>query len=110
MSLATRMSRHGITLPADRIAEFCRRWKIRQLAVFGSYLRDDFTPESDLDFLYTFARDAAWGLEDLGPMEQDLAAVVGRSVDLVSRSSVERSSNAIRRQHILETAEPIYEE
>jgi len=108
MSLATGMRRHGITLPTEPIADFCRRWKILRLAVFGSYLRDDFNPASDIDFLYVFAPDAAWGLEDLAAMEEDLASVVGRDVDLVSRAAVERSRNPIRRQRILDAAEPIY--
>jgi predicted nucleotidyltransferase len=108
MSAPTTLTRHGITLPADRIAEFCRRWKMRELAVFGSFLRDDFDAESDLDFLYVFDRDARWGLEDLVTMEEELALIVGRGVDLVSRRAVERSPNFIRRRHILGSAELIY--
>jgi predicted nucleotidyltransferase len=108
MSTATTISRHGITLPADRIADFCHRWKIRELAVFGSFLRDDFGAGSDLDFLYDFHPGADWGFEDLDAMGQDLAAIVGRDVDLVARLAVERSKNYIRRRHILATAEPIY--
>jgi len=65
MSTTARVSRNGITLPMEQIVEFCRRWKIRQLAVFGSFLRDDFRPDSDLDFLYTFAADVHWTLFDL---------------------------------------------
>jgi len=108
MSTTTRISRHGITLPMDEIAEFCRRWKIRELAVFGSYVRDDFRPESDLDFLYTFADDVPWTLFDLVTMDQELAAIVGRPVDLVDRTSIESSENWIRRRSILGTAETIY--
>jgi predicted nucleotidyltransferase len=106
----TAISRHGITLPVSLIADFCRRWKIRDLAVFGSFLREDFGPESDLDFLYTFRDDARWTLSDLDKMEGELAAIVGRDVDLVCRSSVERSRNYIRRRHILHTMEPVYVE
>ncbi|MGC8641515.1 MAG: nucleotidyltransferase family protein [Isosphaeraceae bacterium] len=94
----------------DQIAEFCRRWKIRELAIFGSFLRDDFRPDSDLDFLYTFAVDSKWTLFDLDKMERELAAIIGRHVDLVSRSAVERSRNYIRRRHIISTAESIYVE
>ena len=108
MSTTTRISRHGITLPMVEIAEFCRRWKIRELAVFGSYVRDDFRPESDLDFLYTFAADVPWTLFDLVTMDQELAAIVGRPVDLVDRTSIESSENWIRRRAILGTAETIY--
>ena len=59
MSTKSTISRHGMTLPMDRLTEFCRRWKIQELSLFGSYLRDDFRPDSDLDFLYTFADDSA---------------------------------------------------
>jgi predicted nucleotidyltransferase len=71
MSTTTTISRNGITLPMEQIAEFCRRWKIRELAVFGSFLRDDFRPDSDLDFLYTFVDDVRWTLFDLDTMEQE---------------------------------------
>jgi uncharacterized protein len=110
MSTTAKVSRNGTTLPMEQIVEFCRRWKIRQLAVFGSFLRDDFRPDSDLDFLYTFADDVHWTLLDLVTMDQELSAIVGREVNLVSRSAVERSQNYIRRRHILSTAEPIYVE
>jgi len=51
-----------LVVPIDRIAEFCRRWKITELALFGSVLRDDFRPDSDVDVLVTFAPDAPWSL------------------------------------------------
>jgi predicted nucleotidyltransferase len=110
MSFAVRLTRHEVTLPLDGIADFCRRWRIRELAVFGSFLRDDFSADSDLDFLYVFAPDATWGLESLDAMEHDLSAIVGRSVDLVSRATVERSTNPIRKRNILENAERVYQE
>lgn len=110
MSVLTAISRHGVTLPMERIAEFCRRWRIRELEIFGSFLREDFRPDSDLDFLYTFAEGVHWTLYDLVTMDQELAAIVGREVDLVSRSAVERSQNSIRRDDILSTSEPIYAE
>ena len=96
-------------LPAQPIADFCRRWRISQLALFGSALRHDFRPESDLDILVTFATGADWGLLDHIRMEQDLAAILGRDVDLLTRRSVEQSHNWIRRQQILDTAEVVYE-
>ncbi len=51
-----------IAIPQDKIADFCRRWKITEFALFGSVLRDDFRPDSDVDVLVTFAPDARWGL------------------------------------------------
>ncbi len=108
MSTTIPISRHGFVLPMDQIAEFCRRWKVRELAVFGSFLRIDFRPDSDLDLLYTFDDDVDWTLFDLVTMGQEFAALVERPVDLVDRKSIEKSENWIRRRTILDTAEPIY--
>jgi predicted nucleotidyltransferase len=97
-----------IDLPADAIAAFCRRWQITELAIFGSALRDDFRPDSDLDFLVTFAPDAPWTLFELGAMQQELADLLGRKVDLIEKTSVERSHSRIRRRDILQHADPIF--
>jgi predicted nucleotidyltransferase len=90
------------------LAALCRRWKITELALFGSALRQDFGPASDIDLLVSFAADADWGLLDYARMEQELAALLGRRVDLVSRRAVERSANWIRRGEILATAQVVY--
>lgn len=90
-----------IGVPESVLADFCERWKITELAVFGSALRDDFGPESDIDFLVTFADDAAWSLLDYVEMEEEMAALVGRPVDVIERRAVEQSENYIRRRHIL---------
>ena len=100
--------RPSIPLDQQRIAEFCRRWKIVELDLFGSVLRADFHADSDVDVLATFSPDAAWSLLDHVQMEEELGAVFGRPVDLVSRRVIERSANWIRRQAILATAEPCY--
>src|SRR6266540_3279744 len=97
-----------IPIDRDKIAEFCRRWKITEFALFGSVLRDDFRPDSDVDVLVTFAPEAEWSLFDHMAMEEELSAAFGRKVDLVSRRAIERSANWIRRQAILESAEPFY--
>ncbi len=76
--------------------------------MFGSALRDDFGPHSDLDLLVSFAPDAAWSLLDHVAMEEELCSALKRKVDLVSRRAVEGSSNWIRRQAILESAEPYF--
>src|SRR3972149_11069929 len=99
-----------IPIPRDKIAEFCGRWKITELSLFGSVLRDDFRPDSDVDILVTFTPDAEWGLFDHVHMEDELSAMLGRKVDLVSRRAIERSANWIRRKAILRTAEPCYVE
>ena len=92
----------------QEISDFCRRWRITEFALFGSVLRDDFDAESDLDILVAFAPDADWSLLDHVQMEQELEAMLGRKVDLLSRRSVERSHNWLRRREILETAEVVY--
>jgi uncharacterized protein len=97
-----------IEVDSTRVADFCRQWRIVELSVFGSVLRDDFSPESDVDVLVTFAPDAQWSLFDHIRIEEGLSAILGRSVDLVSRRAVERSENWIRRQAILGSAEPVY--
>jgi len=97
-----------IPIPQEKIAEFCRRWKITELALFGSVLRDDFRPDSDVDVLVTFAPEAEWSLFDHVTMEEELSSILDRKVDLVSRRGIERSRNWIRRKAILEAAEPFY--
>jgi hypothetical protein len=92
----------------DRIEAFCKKWQILELALFGSALRDDFRPDSDLDFLVSFSPNAGWGLLDHAAMERELGEIVGRPVDLVSRKAVERSHNWIRRRAILESAQVLY--
>jgi predicted nucleotidyltransferase len=99
-------SRLGV--PEEAIADFCRRWKITELSVFGSALRDDFRPDSDIDLLATFAPKPGWSLFDHVHMEDELELMLGRKVDLVSRRAVEASENYIRRRHILKSVEPIY--
>lgn len=98
----------AVELPHEAIAVFCRRWKVVKLEVFGSVLRDDFGPESDIDFLVTFDRAARWSLFDLVDAEEELAAIVSRSVDLVERGPIEQSRNWMRRRMILGSAQMIY--
>lgn len=76
------MSRAAIPIPREAIAEFCRRHHIRKLSLFGSVLRDDFGPESDIDVLIEFEPGKTPSLFDLGGMQQELMAMFGRMVDL----------------------------
>lgn len=100
----------GTQIPVDRdeIAAFCRRWKITNLSFFGSVLRDDFRPDSDVDVLVSFAPDAHWSLFDMVHMQQEIQNILGRKVDLVSRRAVEASRNYIRRKAILSSTEVVY--
>lgn len=92
-------------IPHDKIVVFCRKWKVRELAVFGSVLRDDFGPESDIDFLVRFEPDASWDLWDLTEMREELTTLVGRPVDIVEREALR---NPYRRREILSTCEVVY--
>ena len=98
----------NLALSEQEISDFCQRWRIAEFALFGSVLRDNFDAESDLDVLVAFARDADWSLLDHVQMEQELETLLGRKVDLLSRRSVERSRNWLRRREILNTAEVVY--
>ncbi|HLA80236.1 MAG TPA: nucleotidyltransferase family protein [Thermoleophilia bacterium] len=98
----------GLEISRDKIAEFCRRWKITELALFGSVLRDDFRPDSDIDVLVTFAPDSTRRFYDVIDMKEELESMLGRKVDLVERRLVESSENYIRRKHILGHIETIY--
>ena len=82
-----------IDITPDKIAAFCKRWQIIELALFGSVLRDDFGADSDVDVLVGFGEGARHTLFDLDDMELELEEIFGREVDLVSRRGVEASSN-----------------
>ncbi|MEO7993644.1 MAG: nucleotidyltransferase domain-containing protein [bacterium] len=96
-----------ISLPLDAIAEFCQRWKIARLEVFGSILTEEFRPESDIDFLYVRQPDARWGF-DFFDLKEELESIVGRRVDLVSRVGIEKSWNWAIRRSILARTELVY--
>ena len=102
------MVKPKVDIPTDEIADFCRRWRVTELALFGSVLHEDFGPDSDVDVLVSFAPDAHWSLLDLVRMQDELKAILGREVDLVQRVAVERSENYIRRKSILSNLEVIY--
>jgi len=97
-----------IRIDNEKIAAFCRRLGVVEFAFFGSVLRDDFRPESDVDVLVRFAPSAKLSLFDLVRMEDELSELLGRKVDLVEREAVERGENYIRRKHILSNVEPVY--
>lgn len=97
-----------IGFPKERIAEFCRKWRIVEFSLFGSILRDDFNPDSDIDVLVVFEDNTTWTLFDHIKMEQELSKIVGRRANVVSRSALEQSANFIRRNTILQTAERFY--
>ncbi|SRR5579883_917612 len=95
-------------LPRDRLLDFCHRWQVIELALFGSILRDDFRPDSDIDFLVTFAPTAHWGLLAHVRMERELSQILDRPVDLIEKAAIQESPNWLRRNEILQTAQIIY--
>ncbi len=95
-------------IPVQAVAAFCQRWNIVEFALFGSILREDFSPESDIDVLVRFQDGGQVSLADFIQMADELEEMFGRKVDLLTRSSVERSRNYLRRKQILSTAEVIY--
>jgi predicted nucleotidyltransferase len=97
-----------IAIDHARLAELCRRWGIVELALFGSVLRDDFRADSDVDVLVTFAPGLTRTLFDLVDLQEELEAVFGRRVDLLTRDAVQSSRNPFRRAAILGSAESVY--
>jgi len=97
------MNRPEINLPSEKLSEFCRRHKIRRLALFGSVLREDFRPESDVDVLVEFEKDVRVGLKFFD-IERELSEMMSRKVDLNTPGFL---SKYFRRQ-ILSEAEDQY--
>jgi uncharacterized protein len=102
------MSTPAIELPTEKIAAFCHRWQVEEFALFGSVLRDDFRPDSDIDIMVQFHPEAHPTLFDLVTMEDELKILFQRDVDLVTRKGIETSRNYLRRQAILSSAQVIY--
>ena len=99
----------NLELPAEVIADVCRKHDVEELSIFGSVLRDDFGSHSDVDFLVVFKdNDAGPWLSKFMDLEEELSRVLGRRVDLVDKRGVEQSENYIRRRHILSSARVIY--
>jgi predicted nucleotidyltransferase len=98
----------NIAIPREAVQGFCQRWNISELALFGSVLRGDFRPDSDVDVLVRFAPDARWTLLDFVRMRDELSEILERKIDLVSRRAVEASQNPLRRRAILESAQVNY--
>jgi hypothetical protein len=97
--------KNGLEYEPTRVDEFCRQWKVSELAFFGSVLREDFRDDSDIDILISFDPDAAWSLFDLVTMQDQLEHIFGREVDLVEKDGL---INPFRRRSILEEMEIIY--
>ena len=99
------MVSRNLDIPLGRIEAFCRKWQVREFSLFGSVLRDDFRPDSDVDVLVSFEPEAPWDLFHLVEMRDELIALFGRDVDLVEKEGLR---NPFRRRAILNTREVIY--
>ncbi len=97
-----------INVPRDRIAQFCLRNHICSFAFFGSVLRADFGPDSDVDVLVELQEAHEPSLIGWAALEKELSEILGRTTELVERKAVEQSENYIRRRHVLQSAEEIY--
>ncbi len=97
-----------INVPHEAIADFCRRWHIVEFAIFGSALREDFFPDSDVDVMIALEPGVKWSFRQWLEMIHELEVIFGRKVDLVERRQVEQSKNYIRRKHILSHMERVY--
>jgi predicted nucleotidyltransferase len=102
------MTAMDLGISQEQIEQFCGRWKISRLAVFGSAAEGRLRPDSDIDFLVTFAPDADWTMFDHFAMEDELAQLFGRDVDLVNVRALEENPNPAYRREIIGSARQIY--
>jgi len=94
-----------IRIPRKKISQFCLRWGVVEFSLFGSLLREDFRPDSDVDVLVTFSREAQISLFDLVQMKIDLEKIFHRPVDVIEKDALE---NPFRKREILRTAQVVY--
>ena len=99
------MEKDNLDIPVAAIRTFCRKWKIREFSLFGSVLRKDFRPDSDVDVLVEFEPDHCWSLYEVVDMKEELQTLFGRNVDLVMKGGLR---NPIRRREILRTRQVVY--
>lgn len=91
-----------------QIEEFCRKWSIRELQAFGSVIRNDFRPDSDIDLVVEFQPGTLHTLLHVAKMEKELEQMFGRPVDLITKRALEQSRNHIRKRSILASMVPLY--
>jgi predicted nucleotidyltransferase len=99
------MQRKKFRIPRRKIAEFCQRWSITEFSLFGSVLREDFRPDSDIDVLVSIDPTSRIGLLEMAQMQIELEKLFKRPVDLVEKEGLR---NPYRKREILKTAEVIY--
>ncbi len=94
-----------IVIPQQEIIAFCKQWKVVEFALFGSVLREDFSAQSDVDVLVTFAQAADISLFDMAQMQIELQVIFNRPVDIVEKDALR---NPYRKREILKTAQVVY--
>ena len=105
MTLVKPVKTEKYSIPKDKIIQFCQRWRIIEMSLFGSVLLEDFNDDSDVDVLVSFASGSPWTLLDFVEMQDELEILLGRKVDLVEREALK---NPYRRKEILRTLELVY--
>jgi predicted nucleotidyltransferase len=98
------MPQIAVEVDNEKLRDFCRRWKLTEFSLFGSVVRDNFGPESDVDVMVKFADGAPWSLSQWLQMQRELEALFHRHVDLVERDAIEKSDNRFRKREILSSA------
>lgn len=91
-----------------QLTDFCQRWQVAELSLFGSVLREDFSPDSDIDMLISYTPGAGKGLLARVRIKDELQMLCGREIDVMTKQSIEQSRNEMRRQEILGSAQIIY--
>ncbi|HXW69816.1 MAG TPA: nucleotidyltransferase family protein [Dissulfurispiraceae bacterium] len=95
----------GIEMPMEKIRRFCLKWMIDEFSLFGSVLREDFRPDSDVDVLVNFKDNAGWDLFDFVDMTEELKEIFGREVDLMEKGAIR---NPFRRHSIMTSRKVLY--
>ncbi len=98
-----------MNIDQKKIKVFCQKWKIQELAIFGSFLRADFNDKSDVDILISFAPNINWGFE-IAELREELSQIFNRNIDILSKRSLEMSKNKFKRDEILNSCIVIYDE
>ncbi len=99
------MAQPRIDIPMENVRAFCAKWKVVEFSLFGSVLRDDFRPDSDIDVLLSFEENSTWSLYDLVEMKDELKTIFGREVDLIEKEAIR---NPYRRRAMLAEYEVLY--
>lgn len=99
------MNQVRITVAQEQIEAFCKKWRVREFSLFGSVLRDDFRPDSDVDVLVSFQEHPDISLWDISEMAEELEVLYAHKVDLVIKEGL---NNPFRRKEILERREILY--